>query len=117
MAVGVGKIAAEVAAGRAALIDVRPDEEWHESHAAPALHFELDRMMGGEMPPIPRDMPVYLYCRSGGRSEAAHETEVTHRDDEAGLVREAAVEKGNGGGFHIPIVILVKKITRIFPIF
>lgn len=53
-----------------ALLDVREDDEWAAGHAPGAKHIPL-----GELPDrvaeLPDDMPVYVVCRSGGRSARA----------------------------------------------
>jgi phage shock protein E len=67
----IAALSKEIAEGKAVVIDVRTKEEWDEGHAAPAIHFPLDRIMAGEIPPMPDGGAVYLYCRSGGRSDVA----------------------------------------------
>ena len=57
--------------GKAILIDVRTDDEWSAGHAAPAAHFELARLESGELPPVPKDSVIYVYCRSGVRAGQA----------------------------------------------
>lgn len=54
-----------------ALIDVRTQQEWDEGHAKGAQLFELARLQAGELPEVPKDQPVYVYCRSGNRSAEA----------------------------------------------
>ncbi len=56
---------------QALLIDVRTNGEWEAAHADAAMHFDLARIINGELPPVPKDIPVYLYCRSGQRSDLA----------------------------------------------
>ena len=63
----------QVASRAAVLIDVRRDDEWAAGHAAGALHFELARMERGELPAVPKDGTIYLYCQGGTRSAAAAE--------------------------------------------
>lgn len=62
---------ADVAQGKAILIDVRTDEEWAAGHAKGAMHFDLARLEQGELPQVSRYANVYLYCRSGGRAGKA----------------------------------------------
>jgi rhodanese-related sulfurtransferase len=54
----------------ATLLDVREDDEWAAGHAPGALHVPL-----GEVPArlaeLPQDGPLYVVCRSGGRSARA----------------------------------------------
>lgn len=59
--------------GKATLLDVRTDDEWNAGHALGAVHFDLVRLQNGELPPIPKDSAVYVYCRSGVRAAAAKE--------------------------------------------
>ena len=51
----------------AVLLDVREDDEWVHGHAADATHIPM-----GEVPPrldeLPDADPLYVICRSGGRS-------------------------------------------------
>lgn len=54
-------------------IDVRREEEWNEGHKPEALHFELSRIENGEVPPVPKDSDIHVYCRSGGRAGRAKE--------------------------------------------
>ncbi len=54
--------------GEAKVIDVRTDAEWNEGHAVEALHFDSKRIEAGELPPVNKETPLYLYCRSGGRA-------------------------------------------------
>lgn len=65
------KIVEEVKNNEAVLIDVRRDDEWNEGHAAGALHFEITKIEKGELPEIPKDKKIYLYCQSGGRAGRA----------------------------------------------
>lgn len=62
-----------VEAGDATLIDVRTQEEWDAGHAPQAEHFELARLEAGELPDVPKDATIYVYCRSGNRSGMAVE--------------------------------------------
>ncbi len=57
--------------GKAVLIDVRTDDEWNAGHAAHAVHFELAKLQGGELPSVPKDAAIYVYCRSGARATMA----------------------------------------------
>lgn len=54
------------------VLDVRTDEEWNESHATGALHWGLaEHIENGELPPLGRNMEIYVYCRSGNRAGQA----------------------------------------------
>lgn len=61
----------EVREKKAILVDVRTKEEWQAGHADGAIHFDLSRLEGGEMPQIDPNSKIYLYCRSGRRAGEA----------------------------------------------
>jgi rhodanese-related sulfurtransferase len=52
------------------LLDVREDEEWAAGYAPGARHIPLGEL-GARTAEIPQDQPVYVICRSGGRSARA----------------------------------------------
>lgn len=58
---------AQVHAQGAPVLDVREDHEWAEGHVAGALHIPM-----GDLPTrlaeVPKDGPVFVFCRSGNRS-------------------------------------------------
>lgn len=58
---------AQVHAQGAPVLDVREDDEWAEGHVAGALHIPM-----GDLPQrlaeVPKDGPVFVFCRSGNRS-------------------------------------------------
>ncbi|MTD56397.1 rhodanese-like domain-containing protein [Amycolatopsis pithecellobii] len=60
----------ELPAENVTLLDVREDNEWSAGHAPGAVHIPL-----GELPArvseLPEDQPLYVVCRSGGRSARA----------------------------------------------
>jgi rhodanese-related sulfurtransferase len=62
---------ADVTAGKAALLDVRRDDEWAVGHAPMALHLELAKLEAGQLPDIPKDRPVYVHCAAGARAGKA----------------------------------------------
>src|SRR5262245_42000489 len=64
---------AELPAGAVALLDVREDDEWAAGHAPGALHIPLGELPARveELAKLPEDQPVYVVCRSGGRSARA----------------------------------------------
>ena len=61
-AVGVADLPAD-----AVLLDVREDDEWTAGHAPEAQHLPMSELVAriGE---LPDDDPLYVICRSGGRS-------------------------------------------------
>lgn len=56
-----------------ALVDVREDDEWRAGHAPEALHIPLRDVPArmAELAEFPDDRPIYVVCRTGGRSEQA----------------------------------------------
>ena len=52
-------------------VDVRTDQEWADGHLDGAVHFDLARLQQGELPDLPKDTPIALYCRSGHRAGQA----------------------------------------------
>ena len=67
-----GQVPAAQVPADARLVDVREPEEWAAGHAPGAAHIPLGEL-GARYTEIPQDGPVYLICRSGGRSnQAAH---------------------------------------------
>jgi len=57
---------------QAALLDIREEDEWEEGHLKAARLVPLSRVKDGEIPGdllklFPKDQPIYLHCRSGGR--------------------------------------------------
>lgn len=53
------------------LIDVRSKAEFDEGHANHALNFDVEDMIASKLPNIQRHKPIYVYCRTGRRSEIA----------------------------------------------
>lgn len=64
---GVG--AADLPAG-AVLLDVREDDEWAAGHAPDATHVPLGELTA-RLADVPDGEPLYVICRSGGRSARA----------------------------------------------
>ncbi|MCL6088561.1 MAG: rhodanese-like domain-containing protein [Candidatus Marsarchaeota archaeon] len=54
------------------LVDVRSDEEWEAAHDQNAAHVPLIELMD-KASSLPRDKPLLLICRTGGRSARACE--------------------------------------------
>lgn len=72
-AIDVATLRSDLDAGRVpVLIDVRTPEEFAEGHVAGARNIPVSEIQGriGELEAW-RGKPVYLICRSGGRSAAA----------------------------------------------
>ncbi|MGH3432834.1 MAG: rhodanese-like domain-containing protein [Thermocrispum sp.] len=63
----------ELPAGEFPLLDVREDDEWQAGHAPGALHIPLRDLPArmGELADFPDGHPVFVVCRTGGRSEQA----------------------------------------------
>ncbi len=57
--------------GRAYLLDVRSEAELAERSCRFAKHWDVQEMIEGRMPDLPKDRPVFLFCRSGNRSAVA----------------------------------------------
>lgn len=51
----------------AVLLDVREDNEWAAGHAPGAVHVPMT-VLAERLADIPEGDPVYVICRSGGRS-------------------------------------------------
>lgn len=49
------------------LLDVREPDEWAAGHAPDAVHIPMGEL-AGRLEELPADDPVYVICRSGGRS-------------------------------------------------
>ncbi|MCL5666184.1 MAG: rhodanese-like domain-containing protein [Patescibacteria group bacterium] len=60
-----------VATQQEVFIDVRTDQEWQAGHLDNALHFDLAKMQQGELPNLPKDASIALYCRTGVRAGQA----------------------------------------------
>lgn len=55
------------------LLDVREPDEWAAGHAPEAVHIPLGELPGrlDELAGFPDDQPLYVVCRTGGRSAQA----------------------------------------------
>lgn len=53
------------------VLDVRTDAEWNEQHAEGAVHWNVEKIKAGQMPPIAKDKEIYVYCRTGNRAQQA----------------------------------------------
>lgn len=67
----VAQAVQDMAEGKAILVDVRRDDEWTTGHAKGAMHFELAKLEAGDMPDIPKDAMIYVYCAAGARAGKA----------------------------------------------
>ncbi len=63
----------ELNAGKIVLIDVREKSEWDAGHIAGASHIALGDLNAETTKDLPKDIPIYLYCRSGARAGTAEE--------------------------------------------
>lgn len=50
------------------LLDVRENDEWAAGHAPDAVHVPMSELTG-RLADVPQGEPLYVICRSGGRSE------------------------------------------------
>jgi rhodanese-related sulfurtransferase len=62
----------EAHAGGAFVLDVRQPEEYEEAHVPGAVLVPLDQL-GSRIAEVPTDRPLYVICKSGGRSAMAVE--------------------------------------------
>jgi rhodanese-related sulfurtransferase len=55
------------------LLDVREDNEWAAGHAPNAVHIPMGELPArtDELAELPDDQPIYVVCRTGGRSARA----------------------------------------------
>ena len=51
----------------AVLLDVREDDEWQAGHAPQAVHVPMTTL-ADRLDAVPEGDPLYVICRSGGRS-------------------------------------------------
>lgn len=61
----------DVDTGGAAFLDVRTPEEYYESHFPGAELFPLQDLERGGLPDYETNTTMYVYCRSGNRSQDA----------------------------------------------
>ncbi len=61
-----------VASQNAHLVDVRENPEWDSIHLKGAQLCPLSELRLGNLPnDLPRDIPIYIYCRMGRRAKEA----------------------------------------------
>lgn len=70
------------------ILDVRTKEEFEEGHIEGAALFDIMDIMQGELPQVPLDTPILLYCESGNRAMIAKTL----------LEQEEYTNVTNGGG-------------------
>jgi len=61
----------QVANNEITLLDVREDSEWDAGHIAGAKHIALGNINSDTTKDLPKDTPIYIYCRSGKRAAEA----------------------------------------------
>lgn len=76
--------------GRAFLIDVRSDKEVEEKACKSAIHWDVDQMIQGRFPDIPKEKPTFTFCRAGNRSSVAQSM----------MSAEGFTDVHNLGGMH-----------------
>jgi phage shock protein E len=59
--------------GTAIIYDVRTPEEFSQKHVEAAINFNVEDMQAGTLPTVAKDSQIYVYCRSGNRSNQAKE--------------------------------------------
>lgn len=52
-------------------IDVRELDEWDAGHIEEARHLPLSQLMEGNIPTLPKDQTLIIYCKKGKRGESA----------------------------------------------
>jgi phage shock protein E len=79
-------VKANVASGKAVIIDVREQAEWDEAHVkgaifAPRSKLVVEAELAKLLPAIPKDKVIYTHCRAGGRALACGEILKKHGYD------------------------------------
>ncbi|HEX3132441.1 MAG TPA: rhodanese-like domain-containing protein, partial [Planctomycetota bacterium] len=72
----IDQVKTAVSSGTAVLVDVREQDEWDKGHlkVASLLPLSLLKKEGAEIPAtLPKDKPIYLHCKAGGRCLKAAE--------------------------------------------
>ncbi len=52
-------------------LDVRTPEEFGEGHYPDAINYDVNLIIGGNVPDLAKDAEIKIYCRSGGRAGMA----------------------------------------------
>jgi phage shock protein E len=61
-------ISKQVANDEIVLLDVREDSEWYGGHIVGARHIALGNINSETTKELSKDLPIYVYCRSGKRA-------------------------------------------------
>ncbi len=72
----IDQVKTSVTAGKAVIVDVREQAEWDNGHLKSASLVPLSELSkdGAVIPAsLPKDKPIYIHCRSGGRALKAAE--------------------------------------------
>ncbi|MCA9347016.1 rhodanese-like domain-containing protein [Candidatus Saccharibacteria bacterium] len=64
-------IKTEVTSGSSYLFDVRTPAEFADNHFETSTNYDLQILQSGQMPQLPKDSKIYVYCHSGNRSSQA----------------------------------------------
>jgi rhodanese-related sulfurtransferase len=64
---GVPEVSVAQLPADAVLLDVRESDEWAAGHAPDARHLPMSELTG-RLDELPDEDPLYVVCRSGGRS-------------------------------------------------
>ncbi len=67
MSGSIPEVSVEQVPADAVLLDVREDDEWAAGHAPGAVHVPMTQL-AQRLGDIPDGGPLYVICRSGGRS-------------------------------------------------
>lgn len=61
----------EISSGKAILLDVRTPAEYREGFYPEAVNLSLAQLESGQLPDVEKTQTIYVYCRSGNRSQQA----------------------------------------------
>ncbi len=62
-----------IASGKAVLLDVRRPDEYAAGHPKNARNYNVELIDAVQYPDIPKDVPIFVYCRRGVRAERAEQ--------------------------------------------
>jgi adenylyltransferase/sulfurtransferase len=60
------------------ILDVREDREWQEGHIDGAALWPLSKLLAGDIPQMPKDAIIVIYCQKGQRSLRASSILLNH---------------------------------------